>query len=612
LQTDLFPGWGEAHVFGGKVARLTGLLGKIYDPTDESFYGFRGNFRPIPSLLLGTGFIRTADEVDNADRPVTKSNNIFLFDSEWEFYKGMKLLGEFSRGDYQGEPGVESQSDYALKFGPLLKTEKIKFEANFRRIGTDYRFVNEATQAVKDQEGLFSLAEYRPWKELTLFGNVDRFHDNVSNKPDRNTTDTQQGLIGVSFFAAKYPSFYLTFDFTDRKSRSDFPSPVKNLTSTVLSEIRYQYKDFNPYARYRRVEYKDDITPVNEYIQDVITLGLRKDLKPGSIAYVEGELDQKKFQVNGKDSRLSGKIGLIYYYSQKFSCWGEAIYSRLQEQSGITRRNIIEGFLGFNYQLPWGLQLYGDFRYDQTLNPPTDELKAQGYQITLRVIKRFIWGSPEKIAGLRPEAETRGTGAVEGIVFNDINRNGVQDKGEEGIKDITIRLEDGSTAKTDEKGHYQYARVEAGSHLVTLDGRRIPADYSMISPEKVKVEVKFRETVRVNFQLITAGRIEGQIVNDSNGNGKFDPGEKGIPDVLVLLEPGGNNAYTDEDGKFTFENIIPGEYTLKLDPGTLPEDAVSASPPELKFQLPVGGEIKDKNFLIHVKPRPIIIGPPKK
>jgi SdrD B-like domain len=612
LQTDLFSGWGEGHVFGGKVARLNGLLGEIYAPTDESFYGFRGNFRPIPSLLLGTGFIRTQDEVDNADRPVTQSNNLFLVDSEWEFYKRMKLVGEFSRSDYRGEPGVETQSDYALRIGPILTTEKIKFESNFRRIGTFYRSVNEATQAVKDQQGFFSLAEYRPWKELTLFGNADLFHDNVANIPDRNTTDTQRGMLGVSFFSAKYPSFYLTFDVTDRKSRSDFPFPQKNLTSTVLSEVRYQYGDLNPYARYRRAEFKDDITPVNEYIQNVITLGLRKDLKPGSIAYVEGELDQKEFQVNGKDTRISGKIGLIYYYSQKFSCWGEVTYSRLQENSEIARRNLIEGFLGFNYQLPWGIQLYGDFRYDKNLNLSTDELKAQGYQITIRVIKRFKWGSPEKIAGLRPEVETKGTGVVEGVVFNDINRNGVQDKGEEGIKDVTIRLEDGSTVKTDEKGYYQFGRVEAGSHLVTLDGRRIPADYSMICPEKVKVDVKFRKTVQVHFQLIAAGRIEGRIINDANGNGKFDPDEKGIPDVLVLLEPGGNNAYTDEDGKFTFENVIPGEYTLKLDPATLPEDAVLTSPAELKSQLPVGAEIKDMNFLIHVKPRPISIGPPKK
>ena len=116
----------------------------------------------------------------------------------------------------------------------------------------------------------------------------------------------------------------------------------------------------------------------------------------------------------------------------------------------------------------------------------------------------------------------------------------------------------------------------------------------------------------MNFQLIAAARIEGRVINDVNNNGKIDPDEKGMPDVLILLEPGNNNAYTDEDGKFTFENILPGKYKIRLDPATLPEDYVSHAPEELHVEVPVGGELKDMNFLIYLKPRPIMIGPPKK
>jgi hypothetical protein len=399
---------------------------------------------------------------------------------------------------------------------------------------------------------------------------------------------------------------------TDRKTRFDFPSPVDNLTTTLYSEVRYQYKDFNPYVRYRWVDYKDKVTPVNENIENDITLGIRQNFKQGSIVYIEGESDQKKYSDGGKETDLSGKIGFNYYFSTNLSCWGEAIYSKLKDREEDSKKDRIEGALGLSAQLPWDIQVYGDIRYDKILNPQKEDLKSQGIQANLRVTKKFNWGKREKIAGLKPGIETKGYGTVEGVVFNDINRNGVQDKGEEGVKGITIRLEDGSTAKTDEKGYYQFSRVEVGGHLVTLDVRRIPADYSTISPEKMKVEVKLRETGRVSFQLIAAGRIEGRVINDFNGNGKFDPGEKGISDVLVLLEPGNNNAYTDEDGKFIFENILPGEYVLKLDPATLPEDAVFTSPSELKFNVPVGGELKEMNFLIHVKPRPIIIGPPKK
>jgi hypothetical protein len=612
FQTDLFSKWGEAQIFGGKVARLEGLLGKIYDLTDESLYGFKANFRPIPGLLIGTGFIRTQDEVDNNDQPVTKSNNILLVDSELEIFKWMKWLTEFRRSDFKGEWGIESQKDYALKFGPIIKTENFKLEANYRRFGTDYQFVNQSTQVESDQQGYFLLAEYKPWRELTLFGNADRFNDNVSKKSDRNITDTRRGLIGLSFLTPRYPSLYLTFDMTDQKTRFDLPSPIDNLTTTLFSEVRYQYKDSNPYFRYRRVGYKDEITRENEYIQNIITLGFRQNFMQGSFAYVEGEMDRKEYPTDERDSRLSGKVGFNYYHSTNLSCWGEVIYSKLKDRGDDTRRDKMEASFGLSYQLPWDIQINGDIRYDKILHPQKNDLKSQGIQANLCVMKKFNWGKREKIAGLKPGIETRGYGTVEGVVFNDINRNGIQDKGEEGIKDVTIRLEEGSMFKTDEKGFYHFPRVEVGGHLVTLDVRRIPADYSILSPEKVKIEVKLRETVKVNFQLIAAGRIEGRVVNDINANGKLDPNEKGISDVLVLLGAGEINTYTDEDGKFIFENILPGKYLLKLDPATLSEDAVFTSSPELKFQVSAGSDLKDMNFMVHIKPRPIILGPPKK
>ena len=148
--------------------------------------------------------------------------------------------------------------------------------------------------------------------------------------------------------------------------------------------------------------------------------------------------------------------------------------------------------------------------------------------------------------------------------------------------------------------------------MVNLDVRRIPAEYSVLSLEKAKIEIKLRETVRINFQLIAAGRIEGRVINDINGNGKWDRDEKGMADVLVILTPGDSNTYTDEEGRFTFENILPGDYSLKLDPSSLPADAVMTSASESSLHLAVGGDVKDNDFLIHVKPRPVIIGPPTK
>jgi hypothetical protein len=607
----------EGELFGGKVARLEGLLGTFYNITDESLYGFKTRFRPISPLLIGGGLIYTRNEVDSADRPVTRQNTILLLDSELQVLNEMKWVGEFRQSDFQGNQLTPGSRDYLVRFGPIVNTERFRVEANFRRIGTDYRFVSDASQSETDQEGFFLLTEYRPSNSVVLFGTGDRYRNNVSERTLLSTTDTQRGLLGVSLYSPQYPSFFVSFDMTDQKPRSGLPLPsegpfpVDSLSSTLYSEVRYQVKEFNPYLRYRRFDYHDHVFSRNDVLQNVITLGLRRDLKIGSSFYVEGELDRNEFPGNEKEERLSGKVGFNYSPSPRFSCWGETIYSKLKDRGEQGRMNRFEGAIGLSYELPWGIQLYGDVRYDTTLHAERDEMMSKGIQATFRVMKSFQWGAREKVAGLAPGIETRGYGSIEGVVFNDINRNGRQESGEEGIKGITISMEDGSLAKTDDKGFYRFPRVEAGSHFMTLDVKRIPAEYNIISPEKRTAEIKLRETLRVNFQLIKAGSIEGRVVHDTNGDGRIDSTEKGLADVLVILEGGEINTYTDEEGKFIFENVLPGEYRLKVDSSTLPEGAVFMSPSEIRIEVPVGGGLTDKNFLIHVKPRPILIGPPK-
>lgn len=612
FQSDLLYKSGSTEVFMGNVARLEGLLGKTHDVTDEDFYGFKSNFMPIQRLFVEIGFIRTQDEVDYGDQPLTKNNNILMFDSSLEIYKWMDWLIEFRRSDFEGAPGIESQSDYLLRLGPMIEIDKFRIESNYRRIGTDYHFVNQSTQGEIDQEGIFILTEYRHSKDLALFGNLDRYHNNVSDYSDRNTTDTTRGLIGLSYFNTKYPSFSLSFGIADRKNNPDLPSPVDNITSTLISSVRYKYKNFKPYLRYRLAGHDNEIHPGYGYNQNDITLGVRKNFKRATMVYVESELDNKKYEDGAEEKDLYGKTGFNHDITVSLSYWGEFIFGKFKDREEYTRRNKAEIALGLKAQLPWDLQAYGDIRYIRTSGSHNENLKSKGTQASLKFVKDFTWGERKKIAGLRSGIETKGYGTIEGFVFNDINQNGVKEIGEKSIKGITIRLEDGSEVQTDENGYYVFSRVEIGRRQVTLEGRRIPADYNIISPDKVRVEVKLRKTTRLNFQLLAGGRTEGIVINDANGNGEIDPGETGISDVLIFLEPGDNvNTFTDGEGEYTFENIMAGSYTLKLDPTTLPEGAVYTSPEELTIEVPVGGEVKGMNFLIHVKPRTIIMGAPK-
>ncbi len=66
----------------------------------------------------------------------------------------------------------------------------------------------------------------------------------------------------------------------------------------------------------------------------------------------------------------------------------------------------------------------------------------------------------------------------------------------------------------------------------------------------------------------TKGQIVGDIFIDKNGNGIRDIDEPGISQIIVFLEH--QDAITDEDGRFEFSAMEPGEYQFSIDISTLP------------------------------------------
>ena len=62
----------------------------------------------------------------------------------------------------------------------------------------------------------------------------------------------------------------------------------------------------------------------------------------------------------------------------------------------------------------------------------------------------------------------------------------------------------------------------------------------------------------------TGGSIHGMKWNDWNGNGQRDPDEPGLPGWVIVLEGTGISleTETDELGRYWFEGLSPGEYTV--------------------------------------------------
>ena len=89
-------------------------------------------------------------------------------------------------------------------------------------------------------------------------------------------------------------------------------------------------------------------------------------------------------------------------------------------------------------------------------------------------------------------------GIIIGKVFIDSDDDGVQDKGEEGVPNIALVMEDGTTVITDEDGKYSIPEVDSGLHVLRIDERSLPEDYMLTGRDAQfagKPHIRF---VRVN------------------------------------------------------------------------------------------------------------------
>ena len=186
-------------------------------------------------------------------------------------------------------------------------------------------------------------------------------------------------------------------------------------------------------------------------------------------------------------------------------------------------------------------------------------------------------------------------------VWMDVNRDGIQDADEPAMPGVTVTLTraDGSAVTdasgnpvaavtTDTNGKYVFENLLPGDYKVSFQapagyeattseaGDDRAADSNGASASVTLVQGQTDDTI--DFGAIGTGVIGDQLFLDVNQNGGSAPdaGDKPLAGVKVMLTwtgPGGiTRTYettTDADGKYKFENLLPGEYKVSIDPETL-------------------------------------------
>ncbi|MGA2587623.1 MAG: hypothetical protein ABSF88_11465 [Candidatus Aminicenantales bacterium] len=233
---------------------------------------------------------------------------------------------------------------------------------------------------------------------------------------------------------------------------------------------------------------------------------------------------------------------------------------------------------------------------------------GNGHQLSVRVQRAanaFVGTGPaNRFIGLVeysiplgfPVSRKRSIGMLRGKVYDAEN-------GRKGVEGVIVKVNDLATV-TDQSGDYVFHGLEPGSYNLTLDERT--AQHSKITLEKtpLNLTVEGGKKLECSIGLTTGASITGRIMvykqekpepsllvkkgPAPKGPSVSESGEKDKADdakpkmvgsaalvatavELVSADEEVFHALTDEDGRFVFDSLRPGTYTLKVYDNNLPE-----------------------------------------
>jgi len=159
---------------------------------------------------------------------------------------------------------------------------------------------------------------------------------------------------------------------------------------------------------------------------------------------------------------------------------------------------------------------------------------------------------------------------IGGRVFDDDNRNGIQDSNEQGLAGWHLDLTGKGTSSTlsNANGEFYFAGLDSGTYTVTEpDNQHLPwAVWSPIS-RTFTLSLGVNDSSTANFfaNYFPWCSISGRVFHDRNENGFRDSTEPWLNHVTVLLQGlTTDSAWTDSSGYYSFGHLDKGLHVVRV------------------------------------------------
>jgi len=179
---------------------------------------------------------------------------------------------------------------------------------------------------------------------------------------------------------------------------------------------------------------------------------------------------------------------------------------------------------------------------------------------------------------------------IRGTKWIDANGNGILDEGETGAPNISIQLFNANAqtqamavTTTGTVGTYSFQNLRPGTYIVKEIG---VAGMRPVWPESVNVVLNAGDSLNVDFMNTPTASISGTKWNDLNGDGKHQSDEPALSGVTITLSGAGTGSVvTDANGKYSFNALAPGGYTVAEQ---VPDKMEATSPARVNVTLAAG------------------------